>query len=181
MLPAVYNPPLVTVPPVAKYVTDGAVVAPLLHRPLTLNCCAPPVASDVEAGVRITCVKVGGGAAVTVTVAESRKLPVSETARTIAVPALAPAVKRPPVVILPDDADQVILTVSVVLSLYRPLALNCCAAPVCTVAALGETVMDWSARGGPSGSVTATLEEQLIEVAATAAITLKFPATLPAV
>ncbi len=43
VLPAVYSPPLVMLPPVALYVTAGAVVLPSLHTPLTANCCVAAV------------------------------------------------------------------------------------------------------------------------------------------
>ena len=56
VLPAVYSPPLVMLPPVALYVTAGAVVLPSLHTPLTANWRVAAVKRLNVAGDRITCV-----------------------------------------------------------------------------------------------------------------------------
>jgi hypothetical protein len=62
--PAVYNPPVVTDPPVALHVAGGAEsTEPSLICPTTTNCCDAPVRSPELVGesVRLTSVIGGGG------------------------------------------------------------------------------------------------------------------------
>jgi hypothetical protein len=47
------------VPPVASYVTAGAVDDPSLHEPDTTNCWVPPGASVTDDGLRTSVVRVG--------------------------------------------------------------------------------------------------------------------------
>ena len=92
-LPAVYQPVLVTVPPVAAYVTATLVVELSLIRPTALNCCVFPPASVTLAGLSSIAVSVtpGGGVAI-VTWAVSALISPMRTAMTRNVPAVFPAV-----------------------------------------------------------------------------------------
>jgi hypothetical protein len=76
-----------TVPPLADHVT-AVLVLPVT---LALNCCVPPVGSELEVGLMETATTGGGVATVTVAVAN---LLVSATlvARTVNVPAVLGAV-----------------------------------------------------------------------------------------
>src|ERR1051326_7494570 len=89
VVPAVYSPAEETVPPVAVQVTWGGVEDPSLQEPDTVNCCVPPTGSDTEDGLRMSCVRVGGGI---VTTLVSAMLPPVCTAITRYVPAVLPAV-----------------------------------------------------------------------------------------
>lgn len=63
---------------------------------------------------------------------------------TVKAPAVAPAVKRPEVEIVPPVADQV----TPVLEVPVTVAENCCVVPVCTLAEVGLTITETAELSG---------------------------------
>lgn len=113
---------------------------------------------------------------VTVTAADADLL-LSATlvAVTVNVPAAPGAVYKPPVLTVPPVAVHV----TTVLVLPVTVAVNCCVALICRVAAVGLMV---TATGGGEASVTVTVEDADFVVSATlVAVTVNVPAELPAV
>ena len=86
---------MVTVPPVSLQVTLTLVALPSLIRPSAVNCCVAPARSDALAGVTSTAVSVGAGAVI-VTLDVSAFVSPCCTAITRNVPAVVPAVYKPP-------------------------------------------------------------------------------------
>ena len=74
VLPAVYNPPAVIVPPVSEKFTDTLEVLPSLMRPTAENCWVALVVSDTLEGVSSMAVNVGAGAEI-VTLEVSASVP----------------------------------------------------------------------------------------------------------
>ena len=148
MAGAVYSPTVVIVPPVAVQVT-AVLVVPLT---VAVNCCVPPVVSEAVVGLIATAT-----GTVTVTVAEADFV-VSATlvAVTVYVPAVAGAVYRPAVVIVPPVA----LHVTLVLVVPVTVAVNCCVPPVASDAEVGLIVT-------ATGTVTVTVAEADLVVSAT--------------
>jgi hypothetical protein len=98
----------------------------------------------------------------------------TDLAVTLKLPALWPAVYRP----VEEIVAPVAVHVTAVFALPVTVAVNCCVAPVCSVALVGETVTE------TAGAVwTVTLADALFVVSATeVAVTLKPPpAVEPAV
>ena len=153
-----------TVPPVADQVT----LVLLLPVTLAVNCCVAPVISEAVVGEMET------ETAVTVTVAEA-DLVVSATlvAVTVTLPAVAGAVKSPPVVMLPALAVQV----TAGLLLPVTVAVNCCVAPVISEAVAGAMETETT-----TGAVTVTVAAaDLVGSATLVALTVKVPAVPGAV
>jgi hypothetical protein len=157
----VANPPLLTV---AIAVADEVqvtvpvrfFVVPSLYVPVAVNCCFCPAATDGDAGTTEIDVNT---AAVTVNVAEPWIVP--EAAMIAAVP-FATLVASPPLLTVAIiDADEVQVTVlvrfCVVLSLYVPVAVNCCGYPAATDAGPGVTAIEAN-----TGAVTVNMAEPWI-------------------
>src|SRR5438045_296193 len=101
-----------------------------------------------------------GGGAVTLTLAEADfVLSAALVAATVYVPAVAGAVYRPLLEIVPPVADQVIAVLVVPVT----VAVNCWVAPVCTDADVGLML---TATGG-GGTVAVTVAEADFVVSAT--------------
>ena len=176
--PAVKSPvPALIVPPPACTDQTGVIVTMLLpaSRATATNCCVPSTA--VVSGFGVT-VMVATAPAMTVTVALPKMVPL--VARTVfgKTPVVLPAVKRPVVALMVPPAattDQVGVTGTMLLAASRPVATNCCVAPMTRVG-FGVTTIDASA---PAVMVTSALPERLPTVATTAPGNT--PGTVPAV
>ena len=110
--------------------------------------------------------------------AVSASVPPCCTAIARNVPVPVPAVKRPPLVMLPPVADQFTVMLDVLPLLIRPTAVNCCVAPVLRFAEAGE--ISTAVRVGAVALMV------MVEVSAwvppcRTAIARKVPAVLPAV
>jgi len=130
VVPAVKRPAVEIVPPVAVHVT--AVL--LLPVTVAVNCCVPPVSTVAVVGATVR-ETVGAEFTVTAAVADL-VMSATEVAFTEKLPAVAPAVKRPAVEIVPPVAVHV----TAVFVLPVTVAVNCWVPPVRTVAVVGETV-----------------------------------------
>ena len=118
-------------------------VVPSLYVPVAVNCCVPPAATDGFTGVTAIELSV---AAVTVSVVEPVTLPL--VALIVEVPAFN-ALARPEalivaVVVLEDAHVTVLVRFCVVLSLYVPVAVNCCVPPAATDGFAGVTAIELS-------------------------------------
>lgn len=146
---AVKSPLAEIVPPVADQVTDLFVTVPCTDA---LNCCLAPMRMDGAAGDTETEFTTG---AATVMVAVS-DLVVSATlvAVIVAVPALADAVKRPELLMVPEEVFQV-TDLFVVLPCTETESWS--VAPVSNEADAGDTEIEDTATGA---AVTVTLAEE---------------------
>src|SRR5262245_60655411 len=104
------------VPPLAAQVT-AVLVVPVT---VAVNCCVAPAKIAADGGFRLTTTT--GGGVLTVTVAVTNLLLSAKlVARTVNVPAVAGAVYKPEVEIVPPVADQV----TAVLLVPLTVAVNC--------------------------------------------------------
>jgi hypothetical protein len=149
VVPAVNNPPLDTVPPVAVQVT------PVFELPVTVaeNCRVCPGCKVTLVGDTEICTL---GAACTVTAAVPDLLEsATEVAVTVKLPGVAPAVKTPPADIVPPVAVQV----TEVLEDPVTEAVNVCWPPESTVAVAGATVT--LTAGAPEATTTVNFGRML--------------------
>src|SRR5271166_5891740 len=114
-----------------------------LYVPVAVNCCVPPAATDGFTGVTAMDTSV---AAVTVNVVLPETLPL--VALIVVLPNFN-AAARPPllivaVVVLDDAHVTLAVRLCVELSLYVPVAVNCCVPPAATDGFTGVTAMDTS-------------------------------------
>ena len=155
------RPPLLTVAIVVTDDVQAAVlvrfcVVPLLYVPVAVNCCFSPAGTAGDAGVTEIDVNTD---AVTVSVAEPWIVP--DVAVIVAVP-FPTLVASPPlltVAIVAADEVQVAVRVKfcVLLSLYVPVAVNCCVYPAATDAVPGVTAIEAN-----TGAVTVNVVEPWI-------------------
>ena len=101
VLPAVYFPPVVMVPPVAVQFTRGGAVDPLDQVAVIVNCWLPPGATDGASGDTERLDSVTG---MLMTTEEVSALPLVCLAITRYVPAVDPAVYRLPDIVPPVAA-----------------------------------------------------------------------------
>ena len=132
--------PTVALPPLAPFTCH---VTAVFVEPVTVavNCCVAPVCTDAEVGAMVI------PTVVTVTVADADfVVSACETAVTVTVPegAVAGAVYKPEVEIVPTVVfpPVVLFTCQVTAVFVEPVtvAVNCCVAPVCREAVVGEMV-----------------------------------------
>jgi hypothetical protein len=134
-----------------------------LKVPIATNCCLVPFAIDGVAGV--TAIETRA-AVVTVSVVEPTTVPL--VAETTDVPAPTP-VARPPaeIVAAVSVADAHVTeaeTSFVDVSLYVPVATNCCVVPLAIVGVAGVTAIDTSVAGAVTVSATDPLTPPLMAV-----------------
>ena len=101
-------------------------------------------------------------------------MPPCRTAITRNVPAVLPAVYKPPAVIDPPVSEYVTDTAEVLPSLIRPTVVNCCVAPVVrdTLAGVSSTAVNVGA-----GTVIVTLEVSALVPPCCVAMTRNVPAS----
>ena len=108
-----------------------------------MNCCVLPAATDGFAGVTAMDTSV---AAVTVSVVLPTMLPL--VAEIVLVPAFSADARPAPVIVavvsVPDAHVTLPVKFCVELSLYVPVAVNCCVLPAATDGSAGVTAMDTS-------------------------------------
>jgi hypothetical protein len=167
--PAVNRPAGEIEPLAADQVTDLSVTVPCT---VAENCCVPSARRLTFAGEMVTEVTVG---ALTVTVAAADFVgSATLVAVTVTVPPLAGAVSKPPAVIVPPEVDHVMALLETV---PVTLAVNCCVAPVGTLAVLGEMVIELTV-----GVVTVTVAVAvLVGSARLVTVMVAVPAVAPAV
>jgi hypothetical protein len=134
-----------------------------LYVPVAVNCCVFPATTDGFTGVTAMDTSV---AAVTVSVVLPTMLPL--VAEIVLVPAFS-ADARPPLVIVPVvDVPEAHVTLPVrfcvELSLYVPVAVNCCVPPAVTVGFAGVTAMDTSVAAVTVSVVLPTIPPLVAEI-----------------
>jgi hypothetical protein len=114
-----------------------------LYVPVAVNCCVPPAATDGFTGVTAIDTSV---AAVTVSVVLPEMAPL--VAEIVVLPAFnadaKPALLIVAVVVLEDAHVTLVVRFCVELSLYVPVAVNCCVLPAATDGFTGVTAIDTS-------------------------------------
>ena len=155
------SPPLLTVAIAVPDEVQVAVlvrfcVVPLLYVPIAVNCCVYPAATDAVPGV--TAIE-ANTAAVTVSVAEPWIVPDVAVIVAVPFPTLVASPPRLTVAIVAADEVQVAVLVKfcVLLSLYVPVAVNCCVYPAATDAVPGVTAIEAN-----TGAVTVNVVEPWI-------------------
>src|ERR1035437_3800208 len=157
VVPAVYRPLLLIVPPVADQVTGRPALS------VAVNCCVPPVGKMTVAGLTVTV-----GAELWIVIDAVPLLLLESLAVTVTVPVVVPAVYRPPLLIVPPVADHV--TGRPALS----VAVNCCVPPVGKMTVAGLTVTVGAELWIVIDAVPLLLLESL-------AVTVTVPVVVPAV
>ena len=123
--------------------------------------------------------RTGGGATITVTVAEPKVAPTVARTVLVKVPPAAPAVKRPVAALMvppPFTTDQTGVMLTVLLLASLPTAVNCCVNPGASVTGSGLTTM---LVNGPLATITVAVPLTLPLVALT--VLENVPASVPAV
>jgi hypothetical protein len=120
-------------------------VPPSLKSPMAVNCCFTPFAIEILAGVTV----METSTAVTVRVVEPLIEP--EAAWTVVMPVAVP-VARPPVLIVATAVFvelqvTVLVRFCLLLSLYVPVAVNCCVMPATIEGFAGVTASDTNVAG----------------------------------
>ena len=177
VFPAVKSPVEALMVPGGLVVDQTGVMAttlPAASRPTAVNCCCAPMASVTGLGVTVM---VASGPGVTLTVAVPKIAP--EVARTLLAkaPTVVPAVKSPVEALMVPGGlvvDQTGVMATTLPAASRPTAVNCCCAPMASVAGLGVTVMVAS---GPAVTVTVASAVRPPQVT----LTMLVPGVLPAV
>jgi len=131
-----------------------------LYVPIAANCCVAPALIDGPAGVTaIDCSVTAAAVTVNasfglVTLPSVALICVVPTATAVANPVLAPIVANP----VFDETHVTVVVMSLVeLSLYVPVAVNCCVFPTAIDGPAGVTAIDCSVAAGLTVSVAAEL------------------------
>src|ERR1019366_2589416 len=153
-----------------------------LYVPVAVNCCVAPLAIEGFAGVTAIDCSVAG-----VTVNTVEPLIAPEVALIVLVPTATP-LARPPavmvaVVVVPDAQVTEAVRFCVLLSLYVPVAVNCCVAPLAIEGFAGVTAIDCSVAGVTVNTVEPLIapEVALIVLVPTATPLARPPAVMVAV
>ena len=140
-VPAVNRPPAVMLPPPATTDQVGAraITLPLASRAVAVNSCGPEIASTWGLGVIVI---EASEPAVTITVAVPASEPTEAVTVFVNVPATAPAVNWPVLLMLPPvETDQLGRTGMTVPKASFTTAVKSCPPPGAKVIGVGETTM----------------------------------------